>query len=80
MQIEWLGQPASCPPGTVRSGDFCLPFGTPAVLPAAPPPPVTEIPTVTITPAPTAEEKKNRTLIIAGGVVALGLLAYAVLR
>jgi hypothetical protein len=78
MQLEWLGQfgPSVCPPGTKRDlqSGFCFPDAAAAIEAAS-------RPTVVVAkPEPTPDEKRNRMFLIAGGVVALGLLAYAVLK
>jgi hypothetical protein len=80
MALEWLGQfgPANCPPGTkydLQSG-LCFPDITAQIEAAKP----KFNPQRTVTLAPAPEEKRNQMLLIAGGVVLAGLIAYAVLR
>jgi hypothetical protein len=81
MQLSWLGQfgPANCPPGTKRDlqSGLCFP-DVAAAIEAAKPRFNTNTPI--LTPVPTAEEKRNQMVLIAGGVVLAGLIAYAVLR
>jgi hypothetical protein len=78
--IQWLGQPpAICPPGTFREVDSKLCFPIPDELPKI----ETLYDEPPVPPAlagPTVEEKRNQMLLIAGGIVALGLLAYSVLK
>jgi hypothetical protein len=74
--IRWLGQPPEiCPPGTFREVDSKLCFPIPDELPR-----IETLYDEPPAPPPVVEEKPNQMLLIAGGVVALGLLAYAVLR